>query len=221
MSIPEISLTLTVQKCLICTLKNSLSLQEIIPPPTTPYFTLTWNVHVCMLSCEIHQMGWWTVLKPHIPTIEPQADDIHFPSATSYLSKKAWVTVWLSYCSLPGIKCSYNSTEFRFKEVSSVSTCNSCYVPSIVFFFFSKVIILGGNKCWWIELNWKALDTFGNCQRPVFSWCIPTCIITNLWTFWLNCSSKLQEKKNIIVAQICVLSHYTHNKRLQAWSLLI
>ena len=145
----------------------------------------------------------------------------HSLSLCHILSKKAWVTVWLSYCSLPGIKCSYNSTEFRFKEVSSVSTCNSCYVPSIVFFFFSKVIILGGNKCWWIELNWKALDTFGNCQRPVFSWCIPTCIITNLWTFWLNCSSKLQEKKNIIVAQICVLSHYTHNKRLQAWSLLI
>ena len=47
--------------------------------------------------------------------------------------------------------------------------------------------------------------------------------LTNLWKFWLNWSSKLQEnndRKNTIVAQICVLSDAW--KRLhQAWSLLI
>ena len=46
----------------------------------------------------------------------------------------------------------------------------------------------------------KALDTFGNCWRPVFSLieypniCIRT--ITNLWKFGLDWSSKFQENLN-------------------------
>ena len=41
----------------------------------------------------------------------------------------------------------------------------------------------------------KALDTFGNCQRPVFSPGVSHRMneITNLWKFRLNWSSKLQE----------------------------
>ena len=41
----------------------------------------------------------------------------------------------------------------------------------------------------------KALYTFGNCQRPVFSLGVShqKHTITSLWTFWLNWSSKLRE----------------------------
>ena len=74
----------------------------------------------------------------------------------------------------------------------------------------------------------KALDTFGNCQRPVLS-LVPTHrhnmfylhVITNLWKLFLNWSSKLQEnneRKNTLVAQIvCFQTCQIQNKRLQAW----
>ena len=55
----------------------------------------------------------------------------------------------------------------------------------------------------------RALDTIGNCQRPVFSLGVSQVMhkITNLWKFELNRSSKLQEnngRKNILVAHLCV-----------------
>ena len=42
---------------------------------------------------------------------------------------------------------------------------------------------------------YKTLDTFGNCQRPVFSLSVSQHVlkITNLWTFELNLSSKLRD----------------------------
>ena len=48
----------------------------------------------------------------------------------------------------------------------------------------------------------KALDTFGNCKRPVFSIGVPQHMhrITKLWT------SQNNERKNTVVAQLCVLS---------------
>ena len=57
----------------------------------------------------------------------------------------------------------------------------------------------------------KTVDTIGNCQRLVFTVCVPQHMhnITNLWKFELNGSSKLRdnnEKKNTLVTRICVLS---------------
>ena len=69
----------------------------------------------------------------------------------------------------------------------------------------------------------KVLDTFGNCQRPVFPLEVFQHMIkiTKLSKFGLNWSSKLQENSGriqpCIVAQICVLSDAW--ERLQAWSL--
>ena len=63
--------------------------------------------------------------------------------------------------------------------------------------------------------NWKiylkALDTFGNCQRPVFLLGVSQHmhIITNLWKFELNLSSKLRDnngRKNTLVKQSYMLS---------------
>ena len=56
----------------------------------------------------------------------------------------------------------------------------------------------------------KTLDTFGNCHRPVFSIGVSQLKrkLTNLWKFGLHWSSKLpeiKERKNTLVAQICVL----------------
>ena len=70
----------------------------------------------------------------------------------------------------------------------------------------------------------KALYTFGNCQRPVFSLGVShhKHKITSLWKFGLNWSSKLREndeRKNTLVGRICVLSD--RNKRLLARSLLL
>ena len=53
----------------------------------------------------------------------------------------------------------------------------------------------------------RALDTIGNCQRPVFSLGVSQVMhkITNLWKFELNRSSKLQEnngRKNTHVAHV-------------------
>ena len=68
------------------------------------------------------------------------------------------------------------------------------------------------------------MDTFGNCQRPMFSLGVSQRMhrITNLWQLWFNWSSKLQEnndRKNTLVAQ-CVCFQMP-NKRLHARSLLI
>ena len=57
----------------------------------------------------------------------------------------------------------------------------------------------------------KGLDTFGNCQRPVFSLGAYHYMhkITNLWKFELNWSSKLRGnngRKNTLVKRSCVLS---------------
>ena len=54
------------------------------------------------------------------------------------------------------------------------------------------------------------MGTLGNCQRPLFLLGVSQHMhnIINLWTFWMNRSSKLQEnneEKNLVV-QICVLS---------------
>ena len=69
----------------------------------------------------------------------------------------------------------------------------------------------------------KVLNTFGNCQRPVFSLGVShKHKITSLWKFGLNWSSKLREndeRKNTLVGQICLLSY--RNKRLLARSLLL
>ena len=53
----------------------------------------------------------------------------------------------------------------------------------------------------------KTLDTFGNCQRPIFS--LGVSKITNLWKFELNWSSKMQdnkERKTTLVTRSCLLS---------------
>ena len=55
-----------------------------------------------------------------------------------------------------------------------------------------------------LRLNLKALYTFCNCQRPVFSLSVSHYKhkITSLWKFGLNWSSKLREnveRKNILV----------------------
>ena len=57
----------------------------------------------------------------------------------------------------------------------------------------------------------KTLDTFGHCQRPVFSLGVSQHMrkITNLWNFELNRSSKLRdnnERKSTYVTRSCVLS---------------
>ena len=57
----------------------------------------------------------------------------------------------------------------------------------------------------------KALDTFGNCQRPAFSLGVSQHMhkITHLRNFLVNLSSKVQEnneRKNTLVSQICVPS---------------
>ena len=56
----------------------------------------------------------------------------------------------------------------------------------------------------------KTLDTFSNCQRPVFSLGVSqhVHIITNLWKLGLNWSLTMQEnneRKTTLVATICVL----------------
>ena len=78
----------------------------------------------------------------------------------------------------------------------------------------------------WTEtkLALKTLDTFGVCQRPVFSLSVSQHMheITSLWKFGLNRSTKLREndeRNNTLVGRICVLSD--GNKRLLARSLLI
>ena len=64
----------------------------------------------------------------------------------------------------------------------------------------------------WYTLSLTALDTTGNCQRPVFSLGVSQHMhkITNLWKFELNWSSKLRDKnerkKTHLVTQSCVLS---------------
>ena len=73
------------------------------------------------------------------------------------------------------------------------------------------------------RIRLKALYTFGNCQRPVFSIGVShhKHTITSLWKFGLNRSSKLREndeRKNTLVGLICVLSD--RNKRLLARSIL-
>ena len=79
------------------------------------------------------------------------------------------------------------------------------------------------NKCYGFWL--KALDTFGNCQRPVFSLGVSQHMhqITSLWKFGLNWSLKLQENderiNTLVVVQNSVLSD--RNKRLLARSLLL
>ena len=75
--------------------------------------------------------------------------------------------------------------------------------------------------CLWVKVipstdhgfNLKALDMFGNCQRPVFSVGVSQNMhtITNLGKLWLNWSSKLQEsneRKNTLVILLCVLESY-------------
>ena len=66
----------------------------------------------------------------------------------------------------------------------------------------------------------KALYTFGNCQRPVFSLGVSHYKhkITSPWKFGLNRSSKLRRKwweKNTLVGRICVL--LDRKKRLQVF----
>ena len=56
----------------------------------------------------------------------------------------------------------------------------------------------------------KAVDTIGNCQRPVWSLGVSQSMhkITNLWKFEPNPSSKLRddnERKNTLVTGSCVL----------------
>ncbi len=60
-------------------------------------------------------------------------------------------------------------------------------------------------------IDLKTLDTFGNCQRPVFSLGVSQHMhkITNLWKFELNWSSELRNNngtKNTLVTRSCVLS---------------
>ena len=66
----------------------------------------------------------------------------------------------------------------------------------------------------------KALYTFGNCQRPVFSLGVSHHKHTaNLGSIGhLSCEKMMKEKKNL-VGRICVLSDM--NKRLLARSLLL
>ena len=70
----------------------------------------------------------------------------------------------------------------------------------------------------------KALYTFGNCQRPVFSLGVShhNHKITSLWKCGLNRSSKLRkndESKNNLVGRICVISD--RNKRLLARNIFL
>ena len=67
-------------------------------------------------------------------------------------------------------------------------------------------------KQWWHQtFKLKALDTIGNCQRPVFSLAESQHIhkLTNLWKVKLNRSSKLRdnnERKSTLVTRCCALS---------------
>ena len=70
----------------------------------------------------------------------------------------------------------------------------------------------------------KALDTFGNCQRPVFSLGVSQLMheIANLYKFGLNWSSILQKnnekKKTLLHFFMCF---QIHNKRLQLKSFIL
>ena len=68
----------------------------------------------------------------------------------------------------------------------------------------------------------KALKTFGNCHRPVFSLGVSQHKhkITNLWKFEINwVARKWWEKKKKLVGRTCVLSD--GNKGLLTRSLLL
>ena len=67
------------------------------------------------------------------------------------------------------------------------------------------LIIINGCFVWSSFL--KALDTFGNCQRPVFSFGVSQHMNkrTNLWTFELNWSWKLWEmvESTLVAQNVC------------------